>query len=132
MDHGGDPVLIAVWCADKTPEHLRDALSHAENLWLVAVDGADSVTGVGSLGPGGKVTAIYVDPEMVHRGIGKMLLDSLEAEAVQRGLEEVTLLSSRTALPFYERCGFAPAGQPQTFRAMTTYPMRKALRRDGA
>jgi GNAT superfamily N-acetyltransferase len=132
LDHGGNPALIAAWCADKTPEQLRGALSHADHAWLVAVDGANRILGFGSLAPGGQVAACYVDPAVVHRGIGSRLLDALEAEALRRGHTEVTLLSSRAAQPFYASRGFVSAGPPETFRGMASYPMQKVLKREGA
>jgi GNAT superfamily N-acetyltransferase len=132
LDHGGDPALIAAWCADKTPQELRGALSQADHVWLVAIDSANRVLGFGSLTPSGHVAACYVDPEMVRRGIGTGLLEALEIEARRRGHSEIRLLSSRTAQPFYSRRGFETAGPPEMFRGMVSYPMRKVLKREGA
>ena len=132
LDHGGDPALIAAWCADKTPEQLRGALSQTDHLWLVAVDGRNRILGFASLASDGRVAACYVDPAMVHRGIGASLLEALEAEALRRGHTAVTLLSSRTAQLFYAGRGFVSAGVPEAFRGMTSYPMRKVLSREGA
>ena len=112
LDHGGDPTLIAAWCADKTPEHLRGAIAEAEHVWLVAADAMDRITAVGSLAPDGRVVAFYVDPAMAHCGIGTILLEALEAEAARLGLGRITLESSRTAQPFYLRRGFVAAGPP--------------------
>jgi GNAT superfamily N-acetyltransferase len=132
LDHGGDPALIAAWCADKTPEALCGVLSQVDNVWLVAVDGANRVLGFGSLAQGGKVAACYVDPSVVRSGIGSSLLEALEDEALRRGYATVTLVSSRTAQPFYVSRGFVSAGPPETFRGMASYPMRKVLKRAGA
>ena len=132
LDHGGDPGLLAAWCADKTPEQLRSALSQADHTWLVAIDGANRVLGFGSLAPDGKVAACYVDPAVVHRGIDTSLLEALEVEALRRGCTEATLFSSRTAQAFYAGRGFVSAGPPETVRGMASYPMRKVLKREGA
>ena len=132
LDHGGDPALIAAWCADKTPEELRGALSETDHVWLVAIDGANRVLGFGSLAPDGKVAACYVDPAMVQRGIGASLLEALEVEALRRGHTAVTLLSSHPAQSFYAGRGFVSAGPPETFREMASYPMRKVLKLEGA
>ena len=132
LDHGGDPALIAAWCADKPPEKLRGALSQTDHVWLVAIDAAKRVLGFGSLAPGGKVAACYVDPSVVRSGIGASLLEVLEGEALRRGYVAVTLLSSRTAQPFYVSRGFVSPGPSETFRGMASYPMRKVLKREGA
>ena len=132
LDHGGDSALIAAWCADKTPEQLRGAISQADHVWMVAIDGASQVLGFGSLAPDGKIAACYVAPEMAHRGLGTRLLDALEGEALRLGDRAVTLLSSRTAQPFYADRGFVTTGPPEPFRGMASYPMRKVLRCEGA
>jgi GNAT superfamily N-acetyltransferase len=55
----------------------------------------------------GDVQAVYVAPEVRDSGVGAVLLEALLAEARELGLEHVTVHSSRRAVRFYERGGFA-------------------------
>jgi putative acetyltransferase len=127
-DHQGREDLIATWCAQKTPAALRAILTDPTLFWLVAVDGTGSVRGLGLLGPGGLIQAIYVDPSWVRRGIGSVLLAGLEAEIGRRGQGEAVLESTATARAFYRRQGFEDTAAPiLRFGGIAAYPMRKAL-----
>ena len=54
--------------------------------------------------------------------------DKHENEASTRGIEELTLVSSMTALSFYERCGYLRAGDPiRGFGISRGYPLRKRM-----
>ena len=57
----------------------------------------------------GEVTAVYVHPDHVRRGVGSALLDRLEAHARDEGLDALSLTASLNAVPFYERAGYEPA-----------------------
>jgi GNAT superfamily N-acetyltransferase len=52
------------------------------------------------------VEAAFVDPLQQGRGIGRVLLDALEANARAAGIERLFLSASLNAVPFYERAGF--------------------------
>ncbi len=61
--------------------------------------------------PVGLIEDMVVDPAHRHRGIGRMLLDELEAWSRQRGLTRLQLLadaSNAGALAFYDRCDWSP------------------------
>ncbi len=55
----------------------------------------------------GDVQSVYVVPELRNSGVGAALMDAVVAEALDRGLEHVTVHSSERAVPFYQRSGFA-------------------------
>lgn len=48
---------------------------------------------------------LWVLPEVMGQGIGKMLLNSLYQEAKKEGADEVYILSDPHAKPFYEKIG---------------------------
>lgn len=62
----------------------------------------------------GEVKRIYVDVEARGRGVGRRLLDSLEAIALQAGytvLKLETGIHQTEALKLFERQGFVPTGR---------------------
>ncbi|MBP1587131.1 MAG: GNAT family N-acetyltransferase [Clostridia bacterium] len=90
-------------------------ISRAENMLLkvAAVDGA--ISGCGGISfreesGEGLVSALFVDPEYQGRGIGRSIMEALEAEALLRGCRKIVLDASITALRFYLRLGFAEEG----------------------
>jgi GNAT superfamily N-acetyltransferase len=54
----------------------------------------------------GKITLNYVSPEARFRGISKALIDRLEAQARELGLDRCTLNSTETARQFYLSLGY--------------------------
>lgn len=49
---------------------------------------------------------IWVDPEASGQGIGRALLDALEAKARALGCHTLWTIPRQSAMPFYARCGF--------------------------
>ena len=75
----------------------------------------------------GEISLCYLVPEAQGRGLGLAMLSTLEAEAIERHLAEISLRSTRTAQQFYLRMGFVDSGPPQLGRFISAQPMRKAL-----
>lgn len=62
--------------------------------------------------PHAELTELYVDPAFRRRGIGRALLERVEALAVKRGAAELVLLTGRNnheAQAFYRALGFRDA-----------------------
>jgi GNAT superfamily N-acetyltransferase len=53
-----------------------------------------------------KVRAFYVHPNYARRGIGRALLDVIEAAIIAAGHEEAVLDATVSGMPFYKRCGY--------------------------
>jgi len=68
-----------------------------------------------------------VVPDALHRGVGRALLQNIEAHAREVGLTTLDLESTRTAEPFYRRHGYVPHGVAQTWAGLQAQPMRKVL-----
>ena len=75
----------------------------------------DQPVGCGAVRLIGPATAeikrMYVEPELRGAGIGRTLVDALEAEARRLGAEQVVLETGTrqtAALALYARCGFTP------------------------
>ena len=67
----------------------------------------------------GELSALYVDPAQVSRGLGATLIARAEASLRELGYEHATLwvlAENPRARRFYERMGWAPDGQARTFR----------------
>ena len=67
------------------------------------------VVGTGRLDGEGRVGRVAVLEEFRRRGIGRRIMDLLEAEA--GGLDRVVLASQTHAVPFYERLGYVVVGE---------------------
>ncbi|MFZ3558956.1 GNAT family N-acetyltransferase [Streptomyces sp. BH055] len=84
---------------------------------LVATD-AGTVIGWAALGPlpepaTGELHTLYVLPDRIGSGIGRILLDAVRSRCAARGFHRLDLwvLAANTrARHFYERAGFAPDG----------------------
>jgi len=105
------PEIIQAWSAPEAIELYRDSIN--TNPFYVAED-EGCVVGFAVLEVElSRVRAIYVAPEHARKGVGSSLLAELEREARERGLQELQLESSLTAVPFYEACGFSKLREKQ-------------------
>lgn len=124
-DHHDDPVILARWLGNKTPEAFLSWLAQPENSVLVAVDDGD-VVAVGSVTDQGKINLNYVSPDARFRGVSRALLRALEARAVERGSLQCSLVSTETARRFYHANGYVETGVPERpFGTPSGYPMVK-------
>ncbi len=122
-DHSGDAAKLASWLANKTPENVAAWISNPQNLVVVATDG-ETILGVAAITKAGEITLNYVSPEARFRGVSKALVEHLEAQARQLGLDRCTLNSTETARKFYLSLGY----EEQTASANgPCRPMVKAL-----
>lgn len=125
LDHGHDPAVLTAWLVNKTPENLA--------AWMAAPGAAawgayrgDAMVGFALLA---RVTLAlcYVVPAALHQGVGRALLQHVEAHARTAGLPTLGLESTRTAEPFYRRNGYEPIGALQEWAGLQAQPMRKVL-----
>ena len=124
-DHQGDEATISAWLANKTPDTFARWI--AQTFVCVAIE-QDRIIGVGAMTAAGEITLNYVSPDARFRGVTKALLHCLERNAVELGLEALTLQSTLTALPFYGSAGFQAAGPPTKGLGVTFgHPMIKRL-----
>ena len=77
---------------------------------------------------GAEIMLNYVLPEVLHRGIGKRMLQALEAHAVVSGVDHIRLVSSIPAKAFYERNGYVSNGAPRLVgRIIGDFPLIKRM-----
>jgi putative acetyltransferase len=116
-----DQPTIDLICLNFARERVLEKM--AERDIFVALLG-NEIVGTISLGKG-KLHSLFVEPQHQHHGVG-VRRAYLEQHATTAGLSVLSLSSSITARPFYERLGYAI----QKFEMRqdgSTYLMTKAL-----
>ena len=106
-DHRHDPVMLGAWLQNKTAANARVWIEAIGNFMVVA-EGAGDLCGVALLSAMGTILLCYVLPEVQFKGVGRALLESVEAEARLRGLLGISLESTLSARAFYSRHGYKP------------------------
>ncbi|WP_312909911.1 GNAT family N-acetyltransferase [Natronosalvus caseinilyticus] len=95
---------VDAWAANKSPDGYPVDVDTAH---FVVATRNGTVVGFGHLEFGvDEVQAVYVHPDHARTGVGRALLDHLEATARATGLERLTLLASKNAVEFYEHHGW--------------------------
>lgn len=110
-DHRNDPVILARWLRNKTPESVASWIALPGNSMLVAVEGA-VIHGVGLVTDVGEINLNYVAPEARFRGVSREIMHALEARAKECGNTRCTLTSTETARRFYGSDGYVQEGEP--------------------
>jgi GNAT superfamily N-acetyltransferase len=87
----------------------------------VAVDGSDTVLGFATAVPAAAVVLeledLFVDPDALRRGVGRLLVEDVVNRARQAGVERVEVTGNPAALRFYEQVGFVAVGEVPTLLA---------------
>ena len=107
-----DDDILDVWGPPADDERVEKWADHLERdderddaVAFVAVD--DRVLGFADVDPDEEyLRAVYIDPEMSRRGLGRALLRQAEWAATQAGAERLTLDASLNSVEFYEKNGY--------------------------
>ncbi|WP_076542909.1 GNAT family N-acetyltransferase [Shewanella sp. UCD-KL21] len=108
-----DDAMLAAWTAGELPIAFTDAFS--EHGYVAMVN--DAVVGVGMIDVNhdavdspivttGMVDAMFVRPTAFGQGVGRAMLQQLEAVAIKAGCKKLILDASLNAADFYRACGF--------------------------
>lgn len=125
LDHRNDPAVLDAWLANKTPDTVaRWMTSPGAMAWGAFYNG--EIVGF-ALVAGGSLALCYLVPEVLHQGVGRVLLLAAEAGARETGLDALVLESTRTAEAFYRRQGYEPSATVQSWKGLQAQPMRKRL-----
>ncbi|CAH0534009.1 Acetyltransferase [Vibrio stylophorae] len=92
------------------PEIEFDALD-ANAFHVLAYDQARPVA-TGRMLSDGHIGRIAVEASHRHLGIGKQIIEALLTQAKAQGLARVFLGAQQSAIPFYQKLGFEPYGEP--------------------
>jgi L-amino acid N-acyltransferase YncA len=127
-----DQEILAQWLENKTPANVRRWIESDRSYCVVAVNAQSQVLGFASIS-GVEIMLNYVLPEALHQGIGKQMLQTLEAHAVASGVDHIRLVSSIPAKAFYERNGYVSDGAPKLVgRILGDFPLTKRMPRKHA
>jgi putative acetyltransferase len=96
--------VMSVWLTSPPPVGLLDLL--AQGGGLVAEEQGRMLGYAVLDAVSGEVEAVFVEPAQQGRGIGALLLRSLEDAARAAGRDRLYLSASLNAVPFYARAGF--------------------------
>ncbi|AFY62452.1 GNAT family N-acetyltransferase [Synechococcus sp. PCC 6312] len=132
------PAQIQAWAPDDL--HFCDWASRCgARITFVAIDpvpglamASDKIIGFGELESSGHIGCFYGHWQYQRRGVGRLLYQALENEAITRGLESLRVEASITARPFFERMGFSLIEPQQVFcrgQWLLTNRMLKCLTR---
>jgi GNAT superfamily N-acetyltransferase len=122
-----DEEILAQWLENKTPANVRRWIESDRSYCVVAVNGEGVVVGFASIS-GSEIMLNYVLPEALHQGIGKRMLQALEAHAIASGVERIEAVSTIPAKAFYERNGYVSNGAPRRVgRIIGDFPLLKTM-----
>lgn len=126
-DHGNDPVILAAWLANKTPEQVRSWIE-ANPLGFFVGSNSQGISAVGSVTLKGEIALNYVAPWARYQGVSKSLVGVMERRAAALGHASCFLTSTATAQAFYLACGYENDGEAAVaFGGMRSYPMRRSI-----
>jgi len=100
------------------------AMSEHSEVWVYDED--DLIQGVVCVDRTA-IQALFVAPDRQGRGIGRVLLGVAEAAARRRGVRELQVPASLTAVGFYERMGFRSLGPGRSSGGVRIERMAKEL-----
>jgi predicted GNAT family N-acyltransferase len=101
-----------------------------ETLHVTVSDDDGAVIGTGRLmlGDGyAKVQRVAVDADRRGEGIGRKVMEGLDLLAAREGISEMRLSSQAEAVPFYERLGYVPQGDPYLEAGIVHLAMSRQL-----
>lgn len=116
-DHGQRPEILDAWLGNKTPQNLIAWFSSASNFAVVAERKPDAagegvaLAGLALLNQAGRLALCYVAPDAVRAGIGRALLEAVEAQARAWHIGKLHMHSPASASAFFERLGYVNAGK---------------------
>lgn len=125
-DHHNDPELLGAWLGNKTVAAAEAWIQSSQTRCLVAEQDGVGLVGFAML-RGDQLLLCYLLPEVRLQGVGRALLQALEADAVSRGVSVLRLDSTRAAETFYRRNGFKAVGPRPSSRGLSGLPMSKAI-----
>ena len=99
---------IDVWASALPPENLERTIE--SNKFLVVEDDGE-IVGTGFLDRDREtLDAVFVRPDYQGQGVGTMILQALEAAAVNAGIKRLAVAATLNSVPFYTARGFSSRG----------------------
>lgn len=128
-DHCGRPDILDIWLANKNPENVAAWFASPTNHAIVAERDGE-LLGLALLTQAGKLALCYVEPGALRIGVGRALLAAVEAQARAWNIGKLFLHSPASSTTFFERHGYANAGQEKSCFGLECSLMWKQLDAD--
>ena len=125
-DHDGDDATIDRWLANKTKDNIAAWIA-APDLSLFVIGCSTGLAAAGCHRDDGVILMNYVSPFYRFQGLSERMIEFLEASLAARGHATARLVSTRTAIAFYENRGWRSYGGPAPCMGVVGQPMRKDL-----
>ena len=120
---------LAIWTSADMSETF--AARVANEFHVAEINGHVVGTGMIDLSTG-RIDAVFVRPQYMRSGVGKAMMDHLEALAISAGLGDIQLESTLNAAAFYHSLGFEGTAtsvyQSSLGVSLVCVPMVKRLR----
>ena len=106
---------------DSSLDYLYDHYQNQERSVYFVMEVEDKIVGCGGVGPipglteTAELQKLYLESNYIHKGLGRVLFQTIRAQALELGYSQLYLESSDKlvdALKFYERQGFKPLNGP--------------------
>ena len=115
-DHGRRPEILQAWLGNKTTHNVLTWFSSPSNYAVVAErqraqDGEREIVGLALMNQAGKLALCYVQPGLLRTGIGRALLEAVEAQARAWNISKLYMHCPASASAFFERHGYVNAGK---------------------
>lgn len=104
---------VTAWAHDRDPAAYPVA---SEETYFLVAEADEQIIGFGWMKPEaddyfetsveGEITAVYVHPSVLRRGVGSRIYRELEAQARREGVCSLGLWASLNAVSFYEAHGY--------------------------
>jgi len=130
-DHEGNDAKIDQWLANKTEDDIT-AWIVDDRLSIYVIGCSTGLAAAGCHRDDGVILMNYVSPFYRFQGLSDRMLAHLESSLSALGISTARLVSTRTAISFYERRGWQSYGDPIPCVGVTGQPMKKNLNQSTA
>ena len=101
------PEEIEAWTPGENALPVFEAAIESDRYTVLLAETDGDIAGYGVLnGREGRIDAAFVDPDHGGEGIASSLVGQLESHARMRDIEELDVVASLNAKPFYEKLGY--------------------------
>jgi GNAT superfamily N-acetyltransferase len=102
---------LEAWAPDDDALEVFEAAIESDRFTVLLANVDAELAGYGVLnGPAARIDAAYVHPEYARGGIATSLVRQLEMRARMRDIDELEIVASLNARPFYESLGYWTVG----------------------
>jgi N-acetylglutamate synthase-like GNAT family acetyltransferase len=103
QDHNRNESEIQIWLEKFNQSNLMLLMLYNDS-WVYIEQ--SRIAGFLLVNDDGKILLNYIAPEMQQQGIGTALLVNICEKLKDKNVQQITLRSTHTALPFYQKQGF--------------------------